>query len=146
MIKASTLDDRHYLPRHVSKMMEEADVKAVSMYNNHSLITVQRSKGRFKFHHRLLVEYPLKFHGEVHLIGEPIEICQLKLSARDDSQVRAVQQGNDVSIFVVHINGKLEVIRFKASDDTSLSPRSGHGLVPGLHIVDNSLHDKGAVG
>ncbi|KAK3377588.1 hypothetical protein B0H63DRAFT_477458 [Podospora didyma] len=131
VIRASSLTDTSTLPRHHSEAVLQADVKAACMYNNHSLITVQKinlGARRMEWHYRL-VEYPLRF-GEVHLLGDPIEIAKLDRIPDNASEVRAVQYDGDIFIFVVHADGHFEWITFQALDRTQTKDKGKAPLSP----------------
>jgi hypothetical protein len=124
VIKASTLHDKVYLPRHTSEAIENATVKAACMFNNHSLVTVQRTNFSFdniERHYRL-VEYPLRF-GAVHQLGDPVLLCKLSVSPADGDEVRAVPHGEDILVFVVHVDGRYEVVRFTAIEGGAIARR-----------------------
>jgi len=125
VIKASTLnEDKVYLSRHTSEAIENATVKAACMYNNHSLVTVQRTNfsiDNMQRHYRL-VEYPLRF-GAVHQLGDPVLICKLSISPADGDEVRVVPHGEDILVFVVHVDGRYEVVRFTAIEGSAIAKR-----------------------
>jgi len=81
------------------------------MYNNHSLLAVQ--KGGFARLHDRLVEYPLSFEGTYHHFGEPVELCKLETRVESTSQIKAVRIGGDVCIFIFNLDWKYEIVQFQ---------------------------------
>jgi hypothetical protein len=88
------------------------------MFNNHSLITVQKNtfgSGKLEWHYRLM-EHPLDFTGDVHKLGEPVEICKLSASIDASTEVRTRQYGEDIFVMVFTVGGQIEWLRFAGSD------------------------------
>jgi len=114
IVRGSLFNDRRDLPRYTSDQLKVATVRAACMYNDHSLISLQRNRfrsGNGQRHYRV-EEYPLQFGASVHRIGDRKELCQLSLKPKPGSCMSAFRYGDEVLILVVHINGKVESIKF----------------------------------
>jgi hypothetical protein len=138
IIKASNLDDSRNLPRHISEHLRYVDVKAVCMFNNHSLVTVQKASlgmaGRVELHYRL-VEYPMQF-GEVHVIGVPNEISKLGSMHFDShTRVTAVQVGEKIIVVVFSGSGQIEMITFVPAADSNWPASPGNERIADIRKI-----------
>ncbi|KAK0707341.1 hypothetical protein B0H67DRAFT_612080 [Lasiosphaeris hirsuta] len=98
------------------KAIKSSRLKASCMYNNHSLVAVQ-SLGSFRHSYRL-TEYPVISNH----FAEPIDLGEVKTKVESSSEIKVVQAGIDVYVFIFHLNGKYELVRFEG--DTGRAPSS----------------------
>jgi len=110
--------ERNKQPRHISAELRASPPRAARMFNDHSLIAVQKGT-----RHALiplprpnrLVEYALKLDkGGPHLESGK-EMIELKERAGEGSAVQVVRALETVLVLVCHVNGKVELVQFPPS-------------------------------
>jgi hypothetical protein len=117
------------------------------MYNNHSLLAVQKGGG-FRFHDRL-VEYPLSFEGTYHQFSEPVELCKLETRVESTSQIKAVRIDGDVCIFIFSLDWKYEIVQFQGQTARDAAGRERHRELmrdSNSELTGSSKNSKSSVG
>ncbi|KAI1075592.1 kinase-like protein [Whalleya microplaca] len=113
IIQGSVFDQKRALQRHISKELQESNVKSVCMFNNHSLVTVQKAG----IWHCQLYEYPLDFSMR-HSLGHGVPLCQTKLKPHKSSVMRIITHQNIIYACICHTSGKVEFIPFYPNEGT----------------------------
>ncbi|KAK3363173.1 hypothetical protein B0T25DRAFT_32262 [Lasiosphaeria hispida] len=98
-------------PQNYSKAIRKSYLEASTMYNNHSLLAIQRAS---TFHRRYrLVEHPLHFGETCRHFRDPIELAKVETKVDGNSEIKAIQAGGgDICIFIFNLDGRYEMIRF----------------------------------
>ncbi|KAK5658054.1 hypothetical protein OQA88_2610 [Cercophora sp. LCS_1] len=112
VISAGSTSSSARKSKNCSEAIRRSVLKTSSMYNNHSLIAVQRSSA-FITRDRL-VEYPLMFEGTSHQFGEPVELARIGTRVESSSQIKVIRAGGDVCVFIFGLGGRYEMVRFSA--------------------------------
>ncbi|KAI8629046.1 kinase-like protein [Xylariaceae sp. FL1651] len=111
VIRGSMAEQKRPLPRHISRQLQDANVKTACMFNN-SLITIQKPlPGTLppKWHSRLFF-YPLNLSGSPR-IQHGTELTKVKETPTDASVICVKKTEDDYHIYVIHVDGKVEVIQ-----------------------------------
>jgi hypothetical protein len=98
-------------PRRHSEAIRKSYLKASNMYNNHSLIAIQKASV-FQHRHRL-VKHLLHLDETGHYFGDPIELAKVETRVGGTSEIKAVQAGGNIFFFIINLDGRYEMIRFK---------------------------------
>lgn len=100
------------ISRKFSEQLRNVEVMAACVFNDYSLVTVQR--GRNVFADTKLVEYALPDgDGERDRLDEGTVHCRLRVVTKSP-QVRVIPYGGNVLVLVCHLNGQIECVRFEA--------------------------------
>ncbi|KAK0753685.1 hypothetical protein B0T18DRAFT_397618 [Schizothecium vesticola] len=99
--------------RNVSEDIRKSHLSAFAMYNDHSLVAIRRTDSVFRPRYRL-VEHPLRCEGASSpYFDDSIQLAKVRVKVGGRSEIRAVQAGGDICVFIFTLDGRYETIRFE---------------------------------
>ncbi|KAI0009696.1 kinase-like protein [Xylariaceae sp. FL0662B] len=128
IVTGLSLEQKRPLQRYISKEIQDSNVKAACMFNDNSLVTVQKARVGWIFRDFRLYEYPLGF-GVRHSLGHGVSLCGMELSSHKSSAIRVIRHNQILYACSCHVDGKVEFIPFYSNESTnSFVSRPARGL------------------